>query len=672
MGEVYRARDTRLKRDVAIKILPELFAADPERLARFQREAEVLASLNHPNIAAIYGIEEASGVHALVLEFVQGETLADRIASSPLDVGEVVGYGIEIAEGLAAIHEHGLIHRDLKPSNLMVARSGIKLLDFGVAKQHTSEEPALDSAQMTDLSRVGDVVGTLQYMSPEQLEGKPLDARSDLFSFGVVLYESLTGVQPFRAPSQAATVAAILRCRPKPIRELRSDTPPSLARAVMRCLNLDTHARWQSAADLGAVLKAIMASATPARTPRLQSPARPDRPQRHTSIVTLAVLPFENVSGVTDDEFLSEALAEHVAGAVGRIHGLRIISVSSTRTYRGTTKTPREIGAELQVKKLLMGTITRSGQRIHMSVHLIDANTEHRLWSATYERTLNELADVQTELAESIASELGLQLLSSGRQSRSAPVAPEAQEAYLRGRFHLSLRTEDSIREAYGFLATAVQKAPEYALAHSALAEWYVIVMRVDRLVGRGEAIGRAKVEAFEALRLNPQLAQAYSVLRLIALREYDLVHAREACEKAIELDPSDAAAYMILARCSAALENYREATRYARLAEQLDPLSRRTHLTSLSVALAAGDYRGCLAQCEIVRRLTPIQDDGPLLYFSGLGWPSISPAIPMVLSKISRAPSPRRAIRHGLSASRLYSRRNSESPTWQCVLLLS
>jgi len=615
MGEVFRATDQRLGRQVAIKVLRSGSSDDPFARTRLLREARAIAALNHPRICTLYDIGHADGVDYLVMELMEGVTLDERLQHSTLGIDECMRIGAEIAEGLHAAHQRGLIHRDLKPSNVMLTQHGVKILDFGIARQTVLlvESPDLP----TDNGTVGGsaLVGTIPYMSPEQFAGLTLDSRSDLFSLGVVLYESLAGVRPFSASSQQATIQAIVRCRPVPLTKLRPDVPPGLGRAVMKCLHREPRKRWSNAADLAEHLGALMAAQSIQASPGRRRPST--TVQAAPTVRCLAVMPFDTRSVSPEQEFLGEALAEHVASTISRTTDLLVMGLSSTRLLAAANRTPGEIGSALRVQMILAGKITRSRWRVGASVMLIDALTGGTLWSGRYERPFAQVEDAQSGLADAIAAELGVRL-SASRRGVSTTVKPEAQEAYLRGRYHMGRLTESSLRIAREYVTSAVRKAPGYASAHVSLAEWYMLAAS-RRLASEVDVLPKARAAALDALRIDPGSSGAYSVLGHIALRECDLAHARDMCGTALSLDPNDASSHVVLSYCYRAVEDYDEAFKHARSAERIDPLSLRTKNLWIGLLLCAGQYDECIERCRLALQGLPIEDQGRLLYFSGL-----------------------------------------------------
>ena len=476
MGEVWRATDTKLNRDVAVKILPEAFTRDPDRVARFAREARVLASLNHPNIAAIYGVEE----RALVMELVEGPTLAERIASGPIPVEEVLFLARQIGEALQYVHGHGIVHRDLKPTNIKVGMR-VKLLDFGLAK---IQAPAASESTITAVTQAGVILGTVAYMSPEQAAGEPTDTRSDVFSFGLLLYEMISGRRAFLERTKIATLAAILHTEPPPLRKLAPRMPAELDSVVAHCLAKDPSARFQS---IGLVLSAF------------ERLARPVAPFQGASI---AVLPFTNLSADKENEYFSDGLAEEILNALSQVEGLRVAARSSSFFFKGKAVEINEIGSRLRVGNVLEGSVRRAGDRVRVTVQLVDVNNGFDLWSECYDRQIKDLFDVQDQIARAITARLKVTLV--GGVTRSTENL-EAYELYLKGRQYWHQRLPATVRLAIQCFEEAIKLDPRYALAYAGLADCYGI-LRVYGWVSADHGRPPAYAAMTQAMTLTPHL----------------------------------------------------------------------------------------------------------------------------------------------------------------------
>jgi serine/threonine protein kinase/tetratricopeptide (TPR) repeat protein len=490
MGEVYRARDARLKRDVAIKVLSGTFARDPERLARFQREAEVLATLNHPNIAAVYGLEESSVGSGIVLELVEGPTLADRIAQGPTPIDTLLPIAEQIVEAMIAAHEKGIIHRDLKPANIKVTLDGrVKLLDFGLAKL-VQDTPADDMLTRMATTQPGMLLGTAAYMAPEQARGELTDARSDVFSFGAILYEALAGQRAFGGDSVLDTLNAVVHREPAPF-----DSPAS--GVVRRCLEKQPSLRFATMADVKAALQNL----------------RMKRSEKTQGSPSIAVLPFANMSRDADDEYFSDGLAEEIINALVQMPGLKVIARTSAFAFKGKNEDIRRIADALGVTTLLEGSVRRAGSRIRVTAQLIQARDGTHLWSQRYDHEMADIFAMQDEIAAAIAGALKVKLAPG--PERRTPSLP-AYEAYLRYRSYQWKFTPEASQRSRDYLEQAIALDPEFALPYVGLADHYFALSTVGALPA-AEAMPRARELAGRALAIDPDLPEAHAMLGIVA-----------------------------------------------------------------------------------------------------------------------------------------------------------
>ena len=483
MGAVYRAGDARLGRDVAIKVLPAAFSADPDRVHRFEREARAIAALNHPHICQVYDV----GPDYLVLEYIEGHPIR-----GPLPAFEALRLATQIAGALESAHGKGVLHRDLKPANVMVANGGsVKLLDFGLAKLMNAE---------TDVTRTvdGTVLGTVAYMSPEQAQGRTLDARSDIFSFGVVLYELVAGRRAFGGHSTAETLSAVLRDDPPPLH-----APAALERIVRRCLQKDPMQRFQTMTDVRTALEQASVKAVD------QQPS-------------IAVLPFANMSRDPDDEYFSDGLAEEISNALTRISGLRVTARTSAFAFRGKEQDITTIAHALRVGTILEGSVRRAGTKIRVTAQLVDAETGYHLWSERYDREMTDVFALQDEISASIADALQVPLSATAGISREHTPNLRAYEAYLKGLHLVKQNTASALRRSQAFLETAIALDPRYAEPHVALGESY-LRLAVEGVRPAPEAMPHARAEARQALALSPSNLDALAVLGCVAAAyDYD------------------------------------------------------------------------------------------------------------------------------------------------------
>jgi serine/threonine protein kinase/Flp pilus assembly protein TadD len=523
MGAVYRATDTTLGRDVALKVLPPDVASDPERLERFRREARAVATLNHPNIVTIYSVEQAGGVPFLTMELVTGAPLDRLIGAQPLPIARVIEIAVSLADALAAAHERGIVHRDLKPANVMLTGSGrVKVLDFGLAK--ISSDPTVSGADApTNLATsAGTVLGTPAYMSPEQVSGVGVDHRTDIFSLGTLLYELATGVRPFRGASPAELASSILRDEPARASEIRPLVPPALASVIARCLEKHAVMRYATMDD---VLKALKTEPAPA-------PAVAIGP-------SVAVLPFQNLSADPENEFFSDGLAEEILNALSQIDGLHVAARASSFSFKGRTSELAEIGSKLRVATVLDGSVRRAGQRVRVTVQLVDVANGFQLWSERYDRQMADIFDVQDEIARAIADKLKVTLTAAhgSRIIKQATANVEAYDLYLRGRA-LLLRRGRHVAEGIECLRRAVDLDPKFAAAWAGLADSYTVRGYWGMAVP-GDVMPKGLTAARRAVALDPDLAEGHSALAMsLLLWERDYDGARAAFERCLELNP--------------------------------------------------------------------------------------------------------------------------------------
>jgi len=569
MGEVYRARDTRLDRDVAVKVLPERLTHNLDALARFEREARMVASLSHPHILALYDVGRDADVRYVVTELLEVETLRAKLAEGPIPVRLLLDWALQTASGLAAAHDKGVVHRDVKPENLFVSRDGtIKILDFGLAKADVPGAPSGDSPAL--LATVpGAIVGTVGYMAPEQVRGGAADHRADIFAFGVVLYEVLSGVRPFSGATPGDLLASILRDQPRPL----ESAPPSLARVVEHCLEKRPERRFQSARDLAFALKAVerelpgSGSRRPPSGPEMPamtsySPGPVSAPGPAKSI---AILPFRNLSGGSETDYFCDGITEDILGALARTEGLHVAARTSSFAFRGRDEDVRRIGAQLGVATVLEGSVRLAGQRLRLTAQLVDVATGFHLWSERFDRTLEDVFAVQDEIAAAIAQTLRVKLLSRAAGTRDV----EAYDLFLKGRYYLGRRC---LTDAIPPLERAVERDPAFVSARTELADAYAMRGFYGGLDTR-EAYARARDAAEEARRLEPQSSDVHLTLGILEhYYGWDLDAEERHLKNAYERDPQSATSLSWLALCLASVPRLPEAMDAVRRALELEP----------------------------------------------------------------------------------------------------
>ena len=582
MGEVYKARDTRLDRTVAIKVLPPELSADPERRARFQREARTVAGLSHPHICTLFDVGEHDGTAFIVMELLEGEPLRARLCEARAAVPAMVDTAIQLADALEAAHAKGIVHRDIKPENIFITTRGTaKLLDFGIAKL-VAEQAATSAALTTTRVGTGPVaLGTVAYMSPEQVRGEPLDARTDLFSLGVVLYEMATGTAPFHGATSGALLAEILTKAPTAPVRLNPDVPADLERLVNRLLEKDRALRCQSAADLRAELEHLKRA--------LANPVVAT-PSERASIV---VLPFENLSPDPDNAFFADGLTEEVISDLSKIRALRVISRTSAMMFKNARKSAPAIAQELNVRHVLEGSVRRAGNHLRITAQLIDAATDTHLWAEKYAGTLDDVFDLQEQLSRRIAEALKGKLTPDEDRRLASHEIPdvEAYALYLRARQEFLKITVESMHLAEHLVEQALARTGPNALLLAMSAE--IEIARHDMGISPTAAtLDRADALTAQALELNPGLSEAHVARGLLAIRRFDVAASVRHVLKAVELDPGSAMAAWAAGYALAMVGRTGEAREHGDRAHALDPLWWPAPFGSLSCGPLRGPLR--------------------------------------------------------------------------------
>jgi serine/threonine-protein kinase len=653
MGEVYLAEDTRLNRKVALKVLPENFAADKDRLRRFEQEAHAVSVLNHPNILTIYEFGFETDIHFLATELIEGKTLREIMDSGELSLSETLNIAEQTAFALSAAHAAGIVHRDLKPENIMIRRDGIvKVLDFGLAKLTEKKEEESDSEAATRAlvqTKAGVVMGTAGYMSPEQAKGKETDERTDIWSFGVVLYEMVSSELPFTGETANERIASILKSEPIPISHHTSSVPKELERIIGKTLRKNREERYQHIKDLWLDLKDLKQeiefqnklerTAAPHREePKTQTPNATTTDVAHTTssaeyiasgikqhkrsfgaglvilliaavglgywffahrsanatqIESIAVLPFVNQSGNDDTEYLSDGMTETLISSLSQIPKLNIKARSSVFRYKGKETDAQTVGKELNVQAILNGRVVQRGDELVLYLELVDATTGNRIWGDQYNKKLANLVSLQTEIARDVSDKLRVRLSGADEQrlAKNYTDNTEAYQLYLRGRFYSNRRTVKDIRKSIEYFQQAVTLDPNYTLAYTGLADAYSVLSTYGGAPSN-EVVPKAREAALKALSLDNQLAESHISLGIILnYYDYDFAGGEREFQRAIELNPNLAMAHQSYAILLSNLGRHEEALNEIRRALEIEPLSPLSNRSYGIVLLYARRY---------------------------------------------------------------------------------
>jgi serine/threonine protein kinase/Flp pilus assembly protein TadD len=665
MGEVYLAEDTKLDRKVALKILPPQFAEDKDRMNRFVREAKSASALNHPNIITIHEIGESEGIHFIALEFIDGTTLHDYVKNNPLQLKNVLEIAIQIASALDEAHSAGIVHRDIKPDNVMVRANGlVKILDFGIAK--LAEAPALNRSLDTDedaataLKRQstspGMIIGTADYMSPEQAKGKEVDARTDIFSFGVVLYELTASGRPFDGETPIEKLGAILHKEAKPLPE---EVPAEIKRIIHKCLRKERDQRYQTIKDLLIDLKDVKQELELQK--KLEQTVAPDQVERGTQILTpttldeiarsttnqtaaqsagrryatvaaaillvlivafvgyrystsssnqiqsIAVMPFENESGNQDVEYLSDGMTETLIKSLANLPNLNVKPRSLVFRYKGKNTDLKTISKELNVQAILNGRVSQRADQLTLTLELVDTEKESVIWSEQYQRKISDLVALQSEIARDVSSKLKSKL-SGAEETRITQAAtrdPEAYQAYLKGRYYWNRRTSENIKKAIEQFKFATDRDPNYALAFVGLADCYAVLAEYSGLQTT-ETAPQARNYAERAIALDPQLAEPHATLGIVHRQMWQWAEAEKEYRRAIELNPNYATTYHWYSILLKDMGRNDEAATLIKRAHEIDPLSSVISVNVAEMYMLQKNLDASIETCLKIMELDP------------------------------------------------------------------
>ncbi len=621
MGEVYRAHDTRLGREIAIKVLPEQLGSDPDARARFEREARAIAAISHPNILAIHDFGNQEGTYFTVTELLEGVTLRGRLLQGKLDWRAAIDICADIADGLAHAHGRGIVHRDLKPENIFLTHDGrVKILDFGLAQ--ASEATVNPDGDTSPLAITGPnrIIGTLGYMSPEQLRGEPVDEASDIFALGCILFELVTGRRAFWRDTAVDTIAAILHEYPDDYHELSRAVPPDVETIVTHCLSKQREQRYQSARDLAMTFRAISSRSGEHIVPLTL--AKTTKRKRATArIDSLAVLPFANVAGTPEAEYVCDGITETLINTLSMIPKLRVMSSSTVFRYKREQLDPVTIGRRHAVHTIVAGRVMWSGDTLSVSVEIAGTADGTRVWGRQFEGRRENLLGLQNEIAEALEEQIRARVggtRSKKTLKRQPTTDSEAYQLYLRGRFNWNKRTVEGMRRGIEYFEQAIERDPSFALAYVGIADAYVTLATNIPLPPR-ETMPKAKAMAQKALQLDPDLAEAHaSLASVLWWHEWNRVAAEKEFRHALRLNPSYAQARDSLGLMLAEMGQFDVAMEELARAHELDPLSLTIGTHFALPILFSGAVEAALEQLLQVLEIEPN-------FIPALGWLGIT-----------------------------------------------
>ena len=627
MGEVYLATDHKLHRRVALKILPGEFSSDIQRKQRFLQEAHAASILAHPHISVIHDVGEADGLLYISMEYIEGETLADRLARETIDAVSIANIGAQVADAIDAAHAKGITHRDLKPANIMITSRGhVKVLDFGLAKLHSSDAQSNPAEDATDVkSVVGTLAGTVPYMSPEQALGRPLDHRSDIFSLGVILYEMATRRLPFSGSTTAERIANLAYAQPPSPSQLNADTPSELDRVIRKCLAKDPNDRYQSAHELELDLRNLEhGRLTPGHPHRLRgwiaaalavaivitvaAIVMRSKMTERSDVQSLAVLPFVNGTHDPQIEYLSDGMSDALIDNLSQVPKLRVTARSTTYRYKGQSLDIKRIGKDLGVNAILTGNVAQHGDTLEIQAELIRTADDSRIWGSRYDGRASDAASFEQKIAGDVIRAIRGGAAAGQQQakiSRRTTNDPEAYNLYLKGQYARNRATKQSLLEATQLFQQAIDRDPNFALAYVGLADTYLSAQgHLDRVTA--EMMPKARAAATKALDLDNTMPEAYASLAWIQFIAWEWDAAEKNFKKSIELNPNYSQVHLRYAAYLTSMSRLPEALQQARLADTLDPLSANINSEAGGIKLVAGHWDEGMADLRHVVEVDP------------------------------------------------------------------
>ncbi|MEP6902284.1 MAG: protein kinase [Actinomycetota bacterium] len=632
MGEIYRASDMRLRRDVAIKILPESLMRDALAIERFRREAHAASALNHPNILTIFDIGEHEQIHFIATEFVEGQTLRQKMQNSSVHLTEILDIAVQVANALIAAHNAGIVHRDIKPENIMIRNDGyVKVLDFGIAKLSERETPKIESDAATLIQAItdkGTILGTAFYMSPEQARGLAVDARSDIFSLGAVIYEMIARKLPFSGATVADIIASILKSEPLPLAGIVKNLPPEFERSIAKSLNKNREERYQTMNEFADDLKQIrqrlefetelqrihisndtfavsgeIFRVEPATQMLPKNSFPPRKTRTRKAIDSLAVLPLVNGGNDAETEYLSDGITECIINSLSKLPKLRVVPRSTVFRYKGRADDLQEIGNELGVRAVFAGRVLQIGDSLIVNAELVDIANEAQIWGEQYRREMTDIFTLLDEIAEDISAKLKLKLSGEDKKQLAKRYTEntEAYQFYLKGRYFVtSKRTEEWIKKGIEYFQKAIDLDPNYALAFSGIAEAYGFLASSTGGWSPRNAYPKAEAAALKALEFDETLGEAHCSLGFSRLLyDWDFADAERQFKRAIELSPNYPNSHDGYGFYLKAVGRHKEAIEKCKQAQQLDPLSPFAHVSLGYAYYFARDYEKAIDECR-------------------------------------------------------------------------